>query len=45
MIEQERLPENLISQDALTASTNVVGRTTKRTVPAHAQVREVDLGD
>lgn len=43
MIEQVRLPETVIWQDALTVTTNAVGRTAKRAIPAYAQIREVDL--
>lgn len=43
MIEQRRVAETMIFNDALTTKPNVVGRTVKHMIPAHSQIREVDL--
>ncbi len=43
MIEQKRVAEPMIFNDALTTKSNVIGRSTKHLIPAHNQIREIDL--
>lgn len=43
MIEQRRVAEPMIFNDALTTKANVIGRSTKHLIPAHNQIREIDL--
>ncbi|MGD9684175.1 MAG: hypothetical protein AB7W16_23675 [Candidatus Obscuribacterales bacterium] len=43
MIEQARLSEVVLFQDAVTSMPAAVGRTTVHAIPIHAQVREIDL--
>ncbi len=43
MIEQISLPQNLIWDDAIATSSNLLGRTTRHAIPARAQLRESDL--
>ncbi len=43
MIEQRRVAETMIFNDALTTKPTAVGRTVKHMIPAHSQIREVDL--
>lgn len=43
MIEQVRMPEKAIWQDAITTTPNAVNRTAQHDIPAYAQIREADL--
>ncbi|MCA9801636.1 MAG: hypothetical protein KC777_06595 [Cyanobacteria bacterium HKST-UBA02] len=43
MVEQARLSEVGLFQDAVTSMPAAVGRTTVHAIPIHAQVREIDL--
>lgn len=43
MVEQARLSEASLFQDAVTSMPAAVGRTTVHAIPIHAQVREIDL--
>lgn len=43
MIVQQRAAGGEIWSDAITSKSNVIGRTTDKMIPAHAQIREADL--